>query len=376
MEKEIKYLFEYNLQFFAKEGPGGEKTEDATSKKLNDAREDGKVAKSKELTSGVDLIILFVVLKIFVGTLYTQFLEAFQEFYKKFNDVLNDCIGGMSIKTSSVLLNEAVLLIVKIVLPVFLIGFVASFVSNIVQVRWKPTTKPMRPKFDKMNPMSGFKRIFSKDSIFELVKSVAKITLILYIAYDSVKDHTQELFVLYDLPLRQAISLIGEIVIDTGLRISIFYFILGLVDYIYQYRKFKEDMKMTKQEVKDEFKNSEGNPEIKGRQKQKMREVSHRRMMADIPKADVIITNPTHFAVALQYDAEVSSAPIVIAKGEDYLALKIKEAAKEYKIEIVENKPLARMLYANVDIGGQVPPELYQAVAEVLAIVYNKKHKN
>lgn len=376
MEKEIKYLFEYNLQFFAKEGPGGEKTEDATSKKLNDAREDGKVAKSKELTSGVDLIILFVVLKIFVGTLYTQFLEAFQEFYKKFNDVLNDCIGGMSIKTSSVLLNEAVLMIVKIVLPVFLIGFVASFVSNIVQVRWKPTTKPMRPKFDKMNPMSGFKRIFSKDSVFELVKSVAKITLILYIAYDSVKDHTQELFVLYDLPLRQAISLIGEIVIDTGLRISIFYFILGLVDYIYQYRKFKEDMKMTKQEVKDEFKNSEGNPEIKGRQKQKMREVSHRRMMADIPKADVIITNPTHFAVALQYDAEVSSAPIVIAKGEDYLALKIKEAAKEYKIEIVENKPLARMLYANVDIGGQVPPELYQAVAEVLAIVYNKKHKN
>ncbi|MBP7321017.1 MAG: EscU/YscU/HrcU family type III secretion system export apparatus switch protein, partial [Lachnospiraceae bacterium] len=138
----------------------------------------------------------------------------------------------------------------------------------------------------------------------------------------------------------------------------------------------KEDMKMTKQEVKDEFKNSEGNPEIKGRQKQKMREVSHRRMMADIPKADVIITNPTHYAVALQYDAETSTAPIVLAKGEDYLALKIKEMAKEHRIEIVENKPLARMLYANVEIGGEVPPELYQAVAEVLAIVYNKKHRN
>ena len=199
--------------------------------------------------------------------------------------------------------------------------------------------------------------------------------MILFIAYDSVKDHAQELFVLYDLPLRQAISLIGEIVIDTGLKISIFYFILGLVDYIYQYRKFKEDMKMTKQEVKDEFKNSEGNPEIKGRQKQKMREVSHRRMMADIPKADVIITNPTHYAVALQYDSDVASAPIVLAKGEDYLALKIKEMAKEHRIEIVENKPLARMLYANVEIGGEVPPELYQAVAEVLAIVYNKKHR-
>ena len=376
MEKEIRFLMQYDLQFFAKDGPGGEKTEDATSKKLNDAREDGKVAKSKELTSGVDLIILFVVLKIFVGTIYTQFLEAFHEFYEKFNDILNDCAGGMSIRVSSVLLNEAVLMIIKIVLPVFIIGFAASFISNIIQVRWKPTTKPMRPKFDKMNPLSGFKRIFSKDSVFELIKSIAKIVLILYIAYDSVKDHAQELFVLYDLPLRQAISLIGEIVIDTGLKISIFYFILGLVDYIYQYRKFKEDMKMTKQEVKDEFKNSEGNPEIKGRQKQKMREVSHRRMMADIPKADVIITNPTHYAVALQYDAETLTAPIVLAKGEDYLALKIKEMAREHRIEIVENKPLARMLYANVEIGGEVPPELYQAVAEVLAIVYNKKHRN
>ena len=375
MEKEISFLMQYDLQFFAKEGPGGEKTEDATSKKLKDAREDGKVAKSKELTSGVDLIILFVVLKIFVGTLYTQFLEAFHEFYEKFNDILNECAGGMSIKVSSVLLNEAVLMIIKIVLPVFIIGFAASFISNVIQVRWKPTAKPMKPKFDKMNPMSGFKRIFSKDSVFELIKSIAKIVLILFIAYDSVKDHAQELFVLYDLPLRQAISLIGEIVIDTGLKISIFYFILGLVDYIYQYRKFKEDMKMTKQEVKDEFKNSEGNPEIKGRQKQKMREVSHRRMMADIPKADVIITNPTHYAVALQYDSDVASAPIVLAKGEDYLALKIKEMAKEHRIEIVENKPLARMLYANVEIGGEVPPELYQAVAEVLAIVYNKKHR-
>lgn len=375
MEKKLELLFEIDLQFFAKEGPGGEKTEDATSKKLKDAREDGKVAKSKELTSGIDLIILFLVLKYFTSNLFTQFMEAFQAFYKIFKDVLLDSAGGMTMRTSSVLLDEAILMIIKIVLPIFIIGFAAALIGNIIQVRWKPTTKPMKPKFDKMNPISGFKRIFSKDSLFELVKSLAKIGLILFIAYDSVKDHAQELFILYDLPLRQAISLIGLIVIDTGLKISVFYFILGLVDYIYQYRKFKEDMKMTKQEVKDEFKNSEGNPEIKGRQKQKMREVSHRRMMADIPKADVIITNPTHYSIALQYDSEVSIAPIVLAKGEDYLALKIREVARENKIEIVENKPLARMLYANVEIGEQVPPELYQAVAEVLAIVYNKKHR-
>ena len=368
------YRMKYQLQFFAKDGPGGEKTEDATSKKLKDSREDGKVAKSKELTSGIDLIILFLVLKIFVSSFYEQFVNSFQLFYKLFSDVLLNSIGGMSKHMATYLFQEAVIMIIKIVMPVFIIGVIAAFLSNLIQVKWKPTTKPMRPKLSKINPASGFKRIFSKDSVFELVKSIAKVTLILVIAYQNVKDEANQLFILYDLPLRQAISLIGSIVIDTGLQISMVYFILGLIDYIYQRLKFKEEMKMTKQEVKDEFKNTEGNPEIKGRQKQRMREVSHRRMMADVPKADVIITNPTHLSVALQYDAELSLAPILVAKGEDYLALKIREVATEHKIDIVENKPLARMLYANVDVGAEVPPELYQAVAEVLAIVYNKNH--
>lgn len=272
------------------------------------------------------------------------------------------------------LFREALMMILKIVMPVFIIGVIAAFLSNLIQVKWKPTAKPMKPKFSKINPASGLKRIFSKDSIFELIKSIAKVVLILTIAYQSVIDKADQLFILYDLPLRQAIALVGVIVIDTGLQISIVFFILGLVDYVYQRIKFKEEMKMTKQEVKDEFKNTEGNPEIKGRQKQKMREVSHRRMMADVPKADVIITNPTHLSVALQYNAEISLAPILVAKGEDFLALKIREVATEHKIEIIENKPLARMLYANVDVGAEVPPELYQAVAEVLALVYNKNH--
>ena len=166
----------------------------------------------------------------------------------------------------------------------------------------------------------------------------------------------------------------GEVVLNAGLKISIAYLMIGIADYIYQKYKFREDMKMTKQDVKDEFKNTEGNPEIKGRQRQKMREVSQRRMMQDVPKADVVITNPTHYAVAVQYDAEKAKAPIVLAKGEDFLAQKIKEVAKENHVEIVENKPLARMLYANVDVGQEIPPELYQAVAEVLAMVYNMKN--
>ena len=158
------------------------------------------------------------------------------------------------------------------------------------------------------------------------------------------------------------------------LKISLVYLVIGVADFAYQKHKFHEEMKMTKQEVKDEYKNTEGNPEIKGRQRQRMQEASRRRMMQDVPKADVIITNPTHLSVALKYDPNESKAPVVLAKGEDHLALKIREVAKENHIEIVENKPLARMLYANVDIGQEIPPELYQAVAEVLALVYDMKN--
>ena len=188
-----------------------------------------------------------------------------------------------------------------------------------------------------------------------------------------MKDRVNDLLILYDLSLKQALSLVGTLIIDIGLKISLVYLIVGIADFAYQKIKFNDDMKMTKQEVKDEYKNTEGDPQIKGRQRRKMQEVSQRRLMQDVPKADVVITNPTHLAVALKYDAEVSAAPVVLAKGEDYLAQRIKEIARDNQIEIVENKPLARMLYHNVDIGAEIPPELYQAVAEVLAVVFQTR---
>ena len=172
-----------------------------------------------------------------------------------------------------------------------------------------------------------------------------------------------------------AVIVVGEVVIDLGMKIAFWFLIIAVVDYFYQKYKFSQDMKMTKQEVKDEYKNSEGDPQIKGKIKAKMREASQRRMMQALPEADVVITNPTHLAVALKYDKEKSSAPIVIAKGADYVAQKIKEIAKEHNIEIVENKPLARMLYYNVDLDREIPPELYQAVAEILAYVYGLKEQ-
>ena len=166
-----------------------------------------------------------------------------------------------------------------------------------------------------------------------------------------------------------------RIVTDLGIRIAAVYMVIAFADFAYQKYKFAKDMKMTKQEVKDEYKQSEGDPQIKGKIRQKMREASQRRMMQDLPKADVVITNPTHYAVAIKYDPEVAEAPTVLAKGEDYLAQRIKEIARENHVEIVENKPLARMLYANVEVGEAVPPELYQAVAEVLAFVYHLQGK-
>ena len=374
-QKQLHLIMEWDLQWFAKDGPGGEKTEPATAKKLKEAREDGKVAKSKELTAAFDLIVLFLVLKIFVSFVGNRLINSFVDIYGRIPDFVRENAVDVTEKSVAALMSDVLIQILIVCVPFFAFGFVVTALISVIQVGWKVTGKPLQPKFDKFNPINGFKRIFSKDSIFELIKSILKIFVIIYVAYTSIRGNAQDIFILYEIPLMQAIMLCGTVIINAGLKISLVYLVIGLADFIYQKYRFNEDMKMTKQEIKDEFKNTEGNPEIKGRQRQRMREASRRRMMQDVPKADVVITNPTHFAVAIKYDAETSNAPIVLAKGEDYLAQKIKEAAREHHIEIVENKPLARMLYANVDIGQEIPPELYQAVAEILAMVYNMREK-
>ncbi len=367
-------LLSYQLQWFAKDGPGGEKTEEPTAKKLSDARKDGKVAKSKELTGAFDLIVLFLLLKIFISYIYDGFLNVFQYTYTRMPEFVKSSAKEMNGQSTAAFMQVFPLKILQLLLPFFITGVVVCVLVTILQVGWKVTTKPMQPKLDKFNPINGFKRILSKDSLFELLKSIIKIAVITYVAYTSIKKNADVLFLLYDIRLMQAIILCGQVILDAGFQISLVYLIVGIADLIYQKHKFHEEMKMTKQEVKDEYKNTEGSPEIKSKQRQRMQEASRRRMMQDVPKADVIITNPTHISVALQYDSDAAKAPVVLAKGEDHLALKIREVAKENHIEIVENKPLARMLYANVDIGQEIPPELYQAVAEVLAMVYNLKN--
>ncbi len=370
-----KRLMVLDLQWFAKDGEGGEKTEEPTAKKLSDARNDGKVAKSRELDNAVGLLLLFVLLQVTMSNLGGGMLRLFETFYNRIPEILDENASGMTARSVSRIVQRALVDAFWMVLPFFAVGFLAMFVVNLLQVKWKVTTKPLKPDFKKFNPINGFKRFFSKDSLVELIKSFAKIILITWMAYSAVADDTRQLLLLYDMNLMQAIMLVGSIILNAGMKISIAYFIIGIIDYIYQKWKFKDEMKMTKQEVKDEYKNSEGDPQIKGKQRARMREASQRRMMQDVPKADVVITNPTHYAVALKYDAEQSQAPVVLAKGADHLALQIKEKAKEADIEIVENKPLARMLYANVEVGEEIPPELYQTVAEILAAVYRLKNK-
>lgn len=370
-----KLLLQYNLQFFAKDGPGGEKTEEPTSKKLEDARKDGQVAKSKEIANAFGLLSLFLVMKLYLGTMGTRFLELFSAVYGQIPAAIKMYNGDLPIASLQVLIRSMMLRLLLIIAPVLLVGVVVAFVCDVVQVKWKPTTKPLQPKFSKLNPIKGFGRLFSANSIMELLKSILKLGLIGYMVYSYLKDRVSDIFLLYDISLNQAIGLIGEVVVDLGIRIAAVYMIIAFLDFAYQKWKFKEDMKMTKQEVKDEYKNQEGDPQVKSKQKQRMREASMRRMMQQLPEADVVITNPTHYAVAIKYDADKYDAPYVLAKGENYLAQRIKDVARENNIEIVENKPLARMLYANVEVGGLVPPELYQAVAEVLAFVYHLKGK-
>lgn len=370
---DCKQLLIYDLQFFAKDGPGGEKTEPATSKKLSDARSEGQVCKSRELDQAASLVALFLMLKVLVSFMGNNFLQIFHDIYDK----IPETVSAREMNSVAVMsfLHHSVFVSIKLAGPFFAAGVAVAFVVNIVQVKWKVSTKPLKPKPDKFNPINGFKRMFSKDSLFELVKSIAKIGLIMLIAYTTLRSHLEEIFLLYNITLPQAIAEIGTLVIDVGFRISILYCIIGAADYIYQKHKFNEDMKMTKQEVKDEMKNTEGDPQIKGKQRQRMQEASRRRMMQDVPQADVVITNPTHYAVALKYDAGTGTAPVLVAKGADLIAQRIKEIAKENHVEIVENKPLARMIYTNVEIGREIPPELYQAVAEILAAVYRTQNR-
>lgn len=365
---EKHYYLPYDLQLFAKEGQDGEKTEEPTAKKLEDARKKGQVMRSTEVVTAATLLAFFFMLKIFVGFIGNRFMTSFRQTIGFISDYTSE---PFTLNTARTIIRGSFWNIIVAAFPIMIVGFVVTIVAIVFQVKWKVTAEPLKPKFDKFNPVTGMKRLFSKDKIMDLFKSIAKVVILAYVVYSYLKNQWPLIYKMYSYTLPQAIAVIGDTVINVGIRISALFAVIALFDLFYQKWKYHQDMMMSKQEVKDEYKNSEGDPKVKSQQKQRMQQASQRRMMQDLPNADVVITNPTHLAVAIKYDKDTNEAPVVVAKGADYLAQKIKDRARENAIEIVENKPLARMLYHNVEIGAEIPPELYQMVAEVLAYVYS-----
>ena len=365
---EKHYYLSYDLQLFAKEGQDGEKTEEPTAKKLEDARKKGQVMRSTEVVTAATLLAFFFMLKIFVGFIGNRFMTSFRQTIGFISDYTSE---PFTLNTARTIIRGSFWNIIVAAFPIMIVGFVVTIVAIVFQVKWKVTAEPLKPKFDKFNPVTGMKRLFSKDKIMDLFKSIAKVVILAYVVYSYLKNQWPLIYKMYSYTLPQAIAVIGDTVINVGIRISALFAVIALFDLFYQKWKYHQDMMMSKQEVKDEYKNSEGDPKVKSQQKQRMQQASQRRMMQDLPNADVVITNPTHLAVAIKYDKDTNEAPVVVAKGADYLAQKIKDRARENAIEIIENKPLARMLYHNVEIGAEIPPELYQMVAEVLAYVYS-----
>jgi flagellar biosynthetic protein FlhB len=313
---------------------------------------------------------MIVSVKAFGSTIYDEIAQYFKKVFIQYFQIKD----AFDVNLVWKIFTDSLMVLAKTVLPLFVVAVISALIIGYAQVGFLFTLETLKVKGERINPLSGFKRIFSMRSVVELVKSIIKLVIVGWVAYSYLKTKQNEVVALMGSNLQDILAFIGYAVFSVAIRISFAMIILGFLDYLYQKFDYEKSLRMTKQEVKDEYKQTEGNPEIKSKIKQKQRQMSMRRMMQDVPKADVVITNPTHFAVALKYDPEKSTAPFVVAKGQDYIALRIKQVAADSNIQIVENKPLARTLYSTLDIGDAIPPELYQAVAEILAFVYNLKN--
>ncbi|MBN1103956.1 MAG: flagellar biosynthesis protein FlhB [Deltaproteobacteria bacterium] len=345
-----------------------DKTEPATPRRREEARKKGEVAKSRELAS---------IAVLSGGVLYLFFAarglsaELASLFEKAFSRVPGFSEPGYDIAEVALLFIQDYL---RIVLPLMIVLFVVAVLSNYLQTGVVWSVEPLAPKASKINPIQGLQRIFSRRTLMELGKSTAKIVIVGWAAYSTLKEVYPHLLPLIYQDRWAILSCLGSSAWKVTIRCVWVIAILAIIDYVYQRWEFEQKLRMTKQEVKDEFKQTEGDPLVKARIRSIQREMARRRMMEEVPKADVVITNPEHLAVALRYAAERMSAPRVVAKGAERIALKIKELAKDRGVPIVENRPLAQNLY-KLDLGDEIPARFYQAVAEILAYVYRLKNK-
>ncbi|MCL2058735.1 MAG: flagellar biosynthesis protein FlhB [Oscillospiraceae bacterium] len=360
------------LQRFAKDGPGGEKTETATTKKRQDARKKGQVMKSTEIITAIILLVAFFTIKVCGGLIYESVTRFAKSMYLDYMASAQDITINIMYK----LYIDAAIAFLLSVGPIMGVVYVAAFTANVAQVGFQFTAEPLRFKPDKISPIKGFKRLFSAKNLFNLFKSVFKVLVVGMLAYTYINGKLSDLTMLMGADIMTIVRNGLAMVFDLAFRICAAILFLAIIDYAWQWWQHEQELKMTKYEVKEEYKQMEGDPKIKAKIKEKQRKISMQRMMSDVPKADVVITNPTHFAVAVRYDLAIADAPVVLAKGRDYVAHRIKKIAEESGVSVVENRPLARALYDTVEVGEKIPIELYHAVAEVLAFVYSLKNKN
>ena len=348
-----------DIQFFA-----GEKTEKATPKKRQDERKKGKVAKSQDVNTAILLLFSFSILFIFGGMMKNSMTTLYRQTFTEF---INWDLTENSVHQ---IFTGASLEVAKMLAPIVLIVIVAGLASNFMQIGFMFTTEPLKFDLKKIDPIQGAKRIFSIRALVELLKSLLKITLIAVVTFAIIWIYKDQMMMMAFKDIEGSLSFFGKTTIIMGISATLVLLFLAIFDYAYQRYDFEKNMRMSKQDIKDEHKNIEGDPLIKSKIKEKQRQMAMRRMMSEVPSADVVITNPTHYAIAIKYDEDKAIAPYIVAKGTDQIAFKIKEIAKKHDVVTVENRPLARSLYSETEIGDLIPEEFFKAIAEILAYVY------
>lgn len=357
--------FAIDLQLFSEE-----KTEQPTPKRREDVRKKGRVARSRELSGAVVLLTGLLMLSL-AGPHIWYGIAGF------FRDICENYVGKeLTFLTLRELMFVAGSLALRVVAPVLIGCMFSSIACQYLQSGFVFSAEPIVPKFERINPFEGLKRIFSKQAFFELGKSLVKLVAVMYVVYSTLSQEQALLGNLFDMEVPEAAGKIWSIVVRMGLKASGVLFVAGVVDYVYRRWEFLQSLLMTKQEIKDEMKEMEGDPKIKGKMRQIQRKMSMSRMIQEVPKATVVITNPTHIAVALRYEQGEMSAPVVVAKGEGEVAQRIREIARAHDVPIVEKPLLARSLFESTKIGDEIPEELYRAVAEVLAFIYRLKNRS
>lgn len=346
------------------------KTEKATPKKRRDERKKGNVFLSQDAVSVATLLASVFVLLLMADALVTQLGSFFSYCVAKCGEKAN------SVEMLKEIGIQAVIVFVKAVFPITLVTAFCAVAATFAQTRFLVSGELLRPKFSRISPMQGFKRLFSLRSVIDALKGILKITLLLIIIFLSLKNQFLESSKYLYTSLRASCGHLFENGKWMVLWIILAFTTVAALDFMYQWWDYERQLRMSKQEVKEEYKQTEGDPQIKGKIKETQRRMAQRRMMQQVPQADVVIRNPTHFAVALRYRPDSDDAPVAVAKGQDELALRIVRVAEEHGVAVVENVSLARALYAQCELDGQIPPELYSAVAEVLVFIFRLTKKS